>query len=44
MLFETLVLRGFLSFGRESAEIDRWRQHGGLGRLWMSGHRGGTRW
>jgi predicted ATPase len=26
------------------AEIDTWREHGGLGHLWMSGHIGGTRW
>jgi len=25
-------------------EIDRWREHGSLGNLWMSGHLGGTRW
>jgi predicted ATPase len=25
-------------------EIDRWRVHGSLGSLWMSGHLGGTRW
>ncbi len=25
-------------------EVDRWREHGGLGHLWMSGHFGGTRW
>lgn len=25
-------------------EVDRWRKHGGLGSLWMSGHLGGTRW
>ena len=25
-------------------EIDRWRMHGSLGNLWMSGHLGGTRW
>ncbi|HEX4964295.1 MAG TPA: AAA family ATPase [Thermoanaerobaculia bacterium] len=26
------------------AEVDRWRDHGSLGTLWMSGHLGGTRW
>jgi predicted ATPase len=26
------------------AEVDRFREHGGLGSLWMSGHIGGTRW
>lgn len=26
------------------AEIDKWREHGSLGSLWMSGHLGGTRW
>lgn len=25
-------------------EVDRWREHGSLGALWMSGHLGGTRW
>jgi len=25
-------------------EVDRWREHEGLGSLWMSGQRGGTRW
>ncbi|MCK5796614.1 MAG: AAA family ATPase, partial [Deltaproteobacteria bacterium] len=25
-------------------EINRWREHGSLGSLWMSGHLGGTRW
>lgn len=25
-------------------EVDRWREHGSLGSLWMSGHLGGTRW
>jgi len=25
-------------------EVDRWREHGSLGSLWMSGHFGGTRW
>jgi predicted ATPase len=25
-------------------EVDRWRKHGSLGSLWMSGHLGGTRW
>jgi len=25
-------------------EVDRWRVHGSLGSLWMSGHLGGTRW
>jgi predicted ATPase len=25
-------------------EVDRWREHGGLGSLWMSGHLGGKRW
>lgn len=25
-------------------EIEQWREHGGLGDLWMSGHIGGTRW
>ncbi|MBP6743004.1 MAG: AAA family ATPase [Deltaproteobacteria bacterium] len=25
-------------------EVDRWREHGSLGSLWMSGHIGGTRW
>jgi len=25
-------------------EIDKWREHGSLGNLWMSGHLGGTRW
>jgi predicted ATPase len=25
-------------------EVDRWRDHGSLGSLWMSGHFGGTRW
>lgn len=25
-------------------EIDKWREHGSLGNLWMSGHIGGTRW
>ncbi|MCP4662277.1 MAG: AAA family ATPase [bacterium] len=25
-------------------EVDRWRTHGSLGNLWMSGHIGGTRW
>jgi len=25
-------------------EIDRWREQGSLGSLWMSGHLGGTRW
>lgn len=25
-------------------EVERWREHGGLGYLWMSGHLGGTRW
>ena len=25
-------------------EIDRWRESGDLGTLWMSGHLGGTRW
>ncbi len=25
-------------------EVDRWRQHGSLGTLWMNGHLGGTRW
>lgn len=25
-------------------EIDRWRRHGGLGALWLSGKLGGTRW
>jgi len=27
-----------------AAEVDRWREHGSLGSLWMSGHLGGTRW
>lgn len=26
------------------SEIDKWRKHGSLGSLWMSGHIGGTRW
>lgn len=26
------------------AEVDRWREHGSLGALWMSGQLGGTRW
>lgn len=25
-------------------EVDRWREHGTLGSLWMAGHFGGTRW
>ncbi len=25
-------------------EVDRWREHGSLGHLWMAGHIGGTRW
>jgi predicted ATPase len=25
-------------------EVDRWREYGGLGSLWMSGHLGGKRW
>jgi predicted ATPase len=25
-------------------EVARWREHGSLGSLWMSGHLGGTRW
>ncbi len=25
-------------------QIDKWREHGSLGSLWMSGHIGGTRW
>lgn len=25
-------------------EVDRWREHGSLGNLWMAGHFGGTRW
>ena len=25
-------------------EVDQWREHGGLGSLWMSGHFAGTRW
>ncbi len=25
-------------------DVDRWREHGSLGALWMSGHLGGTRW
>jgi predicted ATPase len=25
-------------------EVDRWKVHGDLGSLWMSGHFGGTRW
>jgi predicted ATPase len=25
-------------------DVDRWREHGSLGSLWMSGHLGGTRW
>jgi len=25
-------------------EVDRWKVHGDLGSLWMSGHIGGTRW
>ncbi len=25
-------------------EVEQWREHGGLGDLWMSGHIGGTRW
>jgi len=28
----------------EQAEVDRWKAEGGLGRLWMSGRLGGTRW
>jgi predicted ATPase len=28
----------------EQEEVDRWREHGSLGSLWMSGHFGGTRW
>lgn len=26
------------------SEIDKWREHGSLGSLWMSGRLGGTRW
>ena len=25
-------------------EIEKWREHEGLGGMWMSGHIGGTRW
>lgn len=25
-------------------EVERWREHGSLGSLWMAGHVGGTRW
>jgi predicted ATPase len=25
-------------------EVNRWREHGSLGTLWMAGHLGGTRW
>ncbi|MBN2497787.1 MAG: AAA family ATPase [Deltaproteobacteria bacterium] len=25
-------------------EVDHWRKHGGLGKLWMEGHFGGMRW
>jgi predicted ATPase len=28
----------------DQSEVDRWRQYGGLGSLWMSGHLGGKRW
>lgn len=28
----------------DPADVERWRQHGSLGNLWMSGQLGGTRW
>ncbi len=28
----------------DQEEIERWREQGSLGNLWMSGHLGGTRW
>ena len=28
----------------DRAEMERWREHGSLGTLWMSGRLGGTRW
>ncbi len=28
----------------DPAEVERWREHGSLGALWMAGHLGGTRW
>lgn len=36
---------GSTSFTRLSQEeIDKWKEYDSLGRLWMSGHIGGTRW
>ncbi len=31
-------------FPLDQANVEKWREHGSLGNLWMSGHLGGTRW